>query len=75
MATPAQKIYRPKDVAAVCGVTVQTVYNWINPNSKSYRPDFPKPFAVNSKAATGFLQSEVDAFILKLAAQRKGETA
>lgn len=66
-------ILRAERAAAVFGVSRSTFWAWNNPKSRYYRPDFPKPIKISTNA-TGWRQSELEAYIQKLAAQRKGET-
>lgn len=62
-------IQRAEAVAKAFGVSKSTVWNWCNPKSRHYRPDFPKPFKVSANA-TGWLASEISDYIAKLAASR-----
>ena len=64
-----QQFITVKDVTAIYGVSRTTVWNWTNPKHKQYRPDFPKPFKVSANT-TGWLQSEIDGYICKLAENR-----
>ena len=64
-----QSIIRPKQAAALFGVSLSTLWNWNNPKHRLYRPDFPKPFKVSANT-TGWLQSEIDGYICKLAEKR-----
>ena len=50
-------------------VSLSTLWNWNNPKHRLYRPDFPKPFKVSANT-TGWLQSEIDGYICKLAENR-----
>ena len=63
-------IIRPKQTAAAFGVSVSTLWNWVNPKSRQHRPDFPKPIKVSANA-TGWLESEVSSYIQKLANSRE----
>lgn len=56
-----QSIIRPKQAAALFGVSLSTLWNWNNPKHRLYRPDFPKPFKVSANT-TGWLQSEIDGY-------------
>jgi conserved domain protein len=62
-------IIRPKQTAAMFGVSLSTVWNWNNPKHKQFRPDFPKPIKVSANA-TGWLQSELEDYLQKLAESR-----
>ena len=53
------------------GVSLSTVWNWNNPKHKQFRPDFPKPIKVSANA-TGWLQSELEGYLQKLADNRQG---
>lgn len=64
-------IIRPKQAAAMFGVSLSTVWNWNNPKHKQFRPDFPKPIKVSANA-TGWLQSELEGYLQKLADNRQG---
>ena len=45
-----QSIIRPKQAAALFGVSLSTLWNWNNPKSRHYRPNFPKPVKVSANA-------------------------
>ena len=47
-----------------------TLYNWLNPKSKSYNALFPKPVRLGS--SVGFIEHEIDQFILDLMSAREG---
>lgn len=63
-------VLRVNDTARIMGVSRATIWNWANPKSRHYRPDFPKPIKL-SASITGWLSSEIDEYISKLAAKRK----
>ena len=63
-------VLRADDTARALGVSRATIWNWVNPKSRHYRPDFPRPFKISANA-TGWLASEIDDYIGKLAAKRK----
>ena len=63
-------VLRVNDVAPVMGVSLATIWNWANPKSRHHRPDFPRPFKISAHA-TGWLASEIDDYIGKLAAKRE----
>lgn len=69
----SMKLLRPKEVIEKLGISKSTFYDWQNKKSKSrYKPDFPKPvnLGINS---VGYLESEIDEFIVKLLEQRDAE--
>lgn len=68
------RIIRAKSVANTLSVSQTTVWNWCNPKSRHYRPDFPKPFKVTERV-TGWLESDISAYVEQLAQQSKGATA
>lgn len=67
-------IIRPKQTAAMFGVFLSTIWNWNNPKHRQYRPDFPRPVKISANA-TGWLKSELDDYIAKLAAEREEKGA
>ena len=56
-------------LAQAFSVSVSTIWNWNNPKHKQFRPDFPKPIKVSANA-TGWLQSELEDYLQKLAESR-----
>lgn len=62
-------IIRPKQAAAMFGVSLSTVWNWNNPKHKQFRPDFPKPIKVSANV-TGWLENEIAAYLAECAAKR-----
>ena len=60
-------LIRAKDGAKRFNVSLATWWNWNNPKSRHYKPDFPKPIKVSANV-TGWLENEVNAYIEKLAA-------
>lgn len=59
-------------LAALCKklqVSKATVYSWMDIRARSHNPDFPLPVRLG-KATVGWLESEVDAFLLKRMAER-----
>ena len=52
------------------GVSRATIWNWVNPKSRHHRPDFPKPIKL-SENITGWLSSEIEEYLNKLAAKRE----
>ncbi|WP_244151997.1 MULTISPECIES: helix-turn-helix transcriptional regulator [Rodentibacter] len=51
------------------GVSKSTFSDWQNPKSKRYRPDFPKKIQLGVNSV-GYLESEINAYIAKLAENR-----
>lgn len=63
-------IIRAKEVAQKLGISVSSVWNKSNPKSRHYDAAFPKPFKISANA-TGWLESELLAYIENLANQRR----
>lgn len=63
-------VLRADDTARVLGVSRATIWNWANPKSRHYRPDFPKPIKLSDNI-TGWLSSEIEEYLNKLAAKRE----
>jgi prophage regulatory protein len=57
-----KNIVRLVKLLLILSVSRSTVYNWMNPKSKYYRPEFPKPIKI-SKSAIGWLESDIQGFI------------
>ncbi len=57
-------------VSSLLGVSRSTIWNWANPKSRHHRHDFPKPIKLSDNIP-GWLSSEIDDYISKLAANRK----
>lgn len=68
-----QSVLRVNQVAERLGVSRSTVWNWGNTKSRHHRPDFPSPFKVSANVV-GWLSSEIDDYIGKLAAKREEQT-
>lgn len=66
----AESILRVKQVAEKIGVSVATVWNKTNSKHRLYDATFPRPFKISANA-TGWLASEIDDYIGKLAAKRE----
>lgn len=60
------RFLRRKATAERLGVSLTTLDDWRNPKAKRYRPDFPKAVKVGESAVC-FLESEINAYVLKLA--------
>ena len=65
-----QTVLRANQEAERIGVSRSTVWNWCNAKSRHHRPDFPRPFKVSANVV-GWLSSEIDDYIGKLAAKRE----
>lgn len=63
------RIMRRKEAIALLGVGKSTFADWQNPNTKRYRPDFPKKIQLGANSV-GYLESEITAYIAKLANNR-----
>lgn len=63
-------VLRADDTARALGVSRATIWNWANPKSRHHRPDFPKPIKL-SENITGWLSSEIEEYLGKLAAKRE----
>ena len=64
-----QSVLRINQVSERLGVSRSTIWNWGDPKSRHHRPDFPRPFKVSANVI-GWLSSEIDDYIGKLAAER-----
>lgn len=62
-------ILRTKQVAEKLGISVSAVWYKVNPENRRYDATFPKPFKVSDNI-TGWLESEINAYIDQLANQR-----
>jgi len=58
-----------KEVMERLGVTRQTVYNYMDPESSSYIPEFPLPRMLNEE--NKWIESEIDAFVKSLTPRKK----
>ncbi len=63
-------VLRVDSLSRTFSVSKATVWNWVNPKSRHYRPDFPKPIKLSANI-TGWISSEIDEYISKLAAKRE----
>ncbi len=61
-----KRIIRIREVCSrLGGISRSTFYNWINPSSKYFKPDFPREVRIGN--VVGFLESDIDAYILRIA--------
>lgn len=58
-----EEYIRIKDVLNRLDIKRSTLYNWLNPKSPQYKPDFPKRLKIG--AVCRFKRSEFEAFIEK----------
>lgn len=63
------KILRPKEVIKKLSISKSTFYDWQNKKSKRYRDDFPKSISIGANSV-GYLESEINMFILNMANNR-----
>jgi len=57
-------LLRTNDVCECLNICRATIYNWINPNSKYHKPDFPKPIRL-SERTVAWSQDEITDYISK----------
>lgn len=57
-----QRLLRRSDVEKILAVSRSTIYARLDPNSRNYDPDFPKPIK-RGATSIAFLESEVQAYI------------
>ena len=65
----SDRIIRRKEAIALLGIGKSTFADWQNPKTKRYRPDFPKKIQLGANSV-GYLESEINAYILSLANSR-----
>ncbi|WP_293371175.1 AlpA family transcriptional regulator [Nevskia sp.] len=53
-------ILRRRAVEARTGLSRSTLYDWMNPSSPRYKPDFPKPMRFSGSNAVGWVANEID---------------
>lgn len=68
----APRLLRRKVTAERFGISTTTLDDWRNPKSKRYRPDFPKAVQLGGGAVC-FLESEINAYVLKLALENRAQ--
>lgn len=64
-----ERIIRRIEAMKRLGVSKSTFADWQNPKSKRYRHDFPQKIQLGENSV-GYLESEINAYIAKLAANR-----
>ena len=63
------KLIRAKELAELLSVSDTIIWNWVNPNNRRYRPNFPKPIKI-SPNVTAWRENEIIAYLDQLAANR-----
>jgi len=63
------RIIRPRQAAEKCGIALPTLWAW----AKS-KPDFPQPIRLSGNAS-GFVESELDAYLEKLVQESREQPA
>ena len=67
----SHRLIRRPELLARLGVTTATIYDWMDPASQGYKPDFPRPLTL-SRDITGratvvaWRESDVDAWVASL---------
>ena len=59
---PKDRILRISDAAAILGISVSTLYDWLDPKSKRFVPGFPEKIRFGN-ACSGILESELLGYI------------
>ncbi|HEL4845251.1 MULTISPECIES: AlpA family phage regulatory protein [Stenotrophomonas] len=65
------RLLRRAEVQTRLGIARSTLYAYLNKRSPSYLPNFPQPIRFGS--TVGFLEHEVDQFVMQLMAKREDE--
>lgn len=52
-----------REVSQKISVGKSTIYDWMSPKSKRYKPDFPKPLQ-NMGGINRWIESEIDAWVM-----------
>ena len=63
------KLIRAKELAELLSVSDTIIWNWVNPNNRRYRPNFPKPIKISANV-TAWRENEIIAYLDQLAANR-----
>ena len=65
-------ILRLRDVQGRIKLSRSTIYSWIDPKSKQYKPDFPTPVSLGGGGAIGWVESEIEQWLeTQISASRK----
>ena len=62
------RVVRHPEARMRLGIARSTIYAYLDPQSPSYKPNFPKPIRIGS--AVGFIEQELDDYLEKLMAAR-----
>ena len=63
------RLIRAKELSQLLSVSDTIIWNWVNPNNRRYRPEFPKPIKI-SQNVTAWRESEIVAYLDQLAENR-----
>ncbi|MGL5472962.1 MAG: helix-turn-helix transcriptional regulator [Shewanella sp.] len=58
-----RRVVRIKELTRIVGLSRSTIYNKLNPKSKGYDPEFPKPLRLGA-SSVGWLLSSVDQWLI-----------
>lgn len=61
-----------KKIAEILGVSVSTLWSWVDERGKHHVPDFPKPFKIG-KGCTRWRACDIDAYLAKAEGVRDAE--
>lgn len=69
---PPIRILRRNELASRVGLSRTSIYDRLNPASRLFDPTFPRPLKLGKgpNPSVGWLESEVDAWIIAQAARR-----
>jgi len=70
----AISVLRRDQLEGRIGLSRSAIYDRLNPKSKQYDPEFPKPIQLGSgkKPPVGWVESEVNAWLSRLIASSRG---
>ena len=68
--TTSLRILRRPEVQQRLGIARSTLYAYLDRRSPHFKPDFPRPIRLG--ATTGFIEHEVDRYVLSLMEARRG---
>lgn len=67
-------ILRRSDVESRTGLSRSTLYDWINPSSPRYKPDFPKPISYAGSSIVGWVEAELEQWLSSQVNGRAGKS-